>query len=548
MRLPLIVVAACLSTAALAEPADVRSRIEAATLYPDGATVTRLVTARLSKGDNRLVLDDLPVSLDPASLRVEGSGAQAVSIAGVDVVPPPRRPVARPAESEKKLEALHDARALIEARMAAQQARQKFIERFAQEVPLGVGEKGDARPMADWRGAFASVEEDMGAVLRTLDAARIELREVDRSIAQIEAELQKQPARKLEARIDLAAEEAGTVSLRVSYNIRAARWVPAYDARLDSGDKDRKPQLELVRRADIVQSSGEDWRDVELTVSTTRSSGGAAAAQLEPWIVRFEPPRPAPMVKAVAPRMMDDKAAMAESVMAGRVADESRREAVEREAVAEPAGFSAQWKVPGKVSVASGDGGRKLRLTSEKVMPELMVRSVPSVATNAFLEGSFPLGGEMPMAPGKVSVYRDGLFVGTTQLAQTAPGETIHLGFGVDERVSVALAPLKRAESSGGIFSGARVEERSARITVRNGHERAMKIVVEDRVPVSEVQEITVESLPGTTAPSQQNVRDRRGVSAWAFELPAGGTKEIVTGFRVKWPADKPIVLDGQRW
>lgn len=59
--------------------------------------------------------------------------------------------------------------------------------------------------------------------------------------------------------------------------MRGARWQPIYDARIDTGTKERKPSLELVRRAEINQRTGEDWADVALAVSTVRTSRAAAA-------------------------------------------------------------------------------------------------------------------------------------------------------------------------------------------------------------------------------------------------------------------------------
>ncbi len=47
---------------------------------------------------------------------------------------------------------------------------------------------------------------------------------------------------------------AGAATFRVTYTVRGARWAPLYDARLDTGGEDRKPSLELVRRAEIVQT------------------------------------------------------------------------------------------------------------------------------------------------------------------------------------------------------------------------------------------------------------------------------------------------------
>src|ERR1700719_4416851 len=92
---------------------------------------------------------------------------------------------------------------------------------------------------------------------------------------------------------------ATKATLRVTYTVRNARWVPLYDARLDTGARDRKPALELVRRADITQTTGEDWSNVALSVSTVRSARGGKAPELNSLIVQYpSPPRPAPPASA----------------------------------------------------------------------------------------------------------------------------------------------------------------------------------------------------------------------------------------------------------
>ena len=90
-------------------------------------------------------------------------------------------------------------------------------------------------------------------------------RELDREIARLEADRAQKPPSKLEVRIELAAAAATKATLRVTYAVRNARWAPLYDARLDTGAKDRKPALELVRRAEITQNTGEDWSNVALS-------------------------------------------------------------------------------------------------------------------------------------------------------------------------------------------------------------------------------------------------------------------------------------------
>ena len=49
------------------------SQIDAVTVYPQGAEVTRVATADLERGDHTLVLDNLPADVDPQSIRVDGA-------------------------------------------------------------------------------------------------------------------------------------------------------------------------------------------------------------------------------------------------------------------------------------------------------------------------------------------------------------------------------------------------------------------------------------------------------------------------------------------
>src|SRR4030088_953273 len=77
----------------------------------------------------------------------------------------------------------------------------------------------------------------------------------DRKIARLEPDRAQKPPSKLEVQIEVAAAAATKATLRVTYAVRNARWTPLYDARLDTGAKDRKPQLELVRRAEVTQST-----------------------------------------------------------------------------------------------------------------------------------------------------------------------------------------------------------------------------------------------------------------------------------------------------
>ena len=141
---------------ALAADMDVRSAIDAVTVYPgrrDGHARRHRRPARRRHDADRDAISR-PVSIPPRC----ASKARAAAAS-----PSARSTRARRARSgrsiapelEKRIEALRDERAVLDDTIAAATARKTFVERFATNVPFGLGEKGEARPLAEWRAAFA---------------------------------------------------------------------------------------------------------------------------------------------------------------------------------------------------------------------------------------------------------------------------------------------------------------------------------------------------------------------------------------------------------
>jgi len=542
MRFP----SAMLCLVALAAPAaaqtDVTSAIDAVTVYPDGATVTRVIHVELPQGDSVLRARDFPPGLDPASLRVEGDAQARLLIGGIDARPPrAERPPLDP-ELENRMEALRDERGGLDDKIEAASARKKFALRFAEGSPVPLGEKGEARPLSEWRSAFAAVAEEVAIADGAIREARLRQREIDRELARLEAQRNANPPRKMEVRIDLAADAATAATLRVSYSVRGARWSPIYDARLDSGARDRKPSLELVRRAEIVQNTGEDWQDVQLAVSTVRTAKGGNAPDLRPLIVRYPAPRPPEQPMPAGPPPAALRSLSPEKPAAAPASADRSMAAEEHEAAVETGGFQAMFRLAGRVSVAADEGAKSFRITAATIAPDLLVRATPALDSSGFLEAGFKHGEEAPLLPGRVAIYRDGIFVGRGQMPLTAKEQPVRLGFGADDKIKVERTITSRSEGSAGLITTSKIDQRDYKIAVRNGHDAAVRFAIEDQLPVSEIDDVKVELLPGSTAPTERDVRNRRGVVAWSFELGAGEARDIKFGWRVRWPSDKSVV------
>jgi uncharacterized protein (TIGR02231 family) len=329
--------------------------------------------------------------------------------------------------------------------------------------------------------------------------------------------------------------------------VRGARWSPLYDARLESGARDRKPSLELVRRAEIVQNTGEDWQDVQLAVSTVRTAKGGNAPDLRPLIVRYPQPRvvePPRSFSAAPPPPAMLRSGAVEQAKPEPVAPTELRKVVaeESDAVLDTGGFQAVFRLPGRVSVAADEGAKSFRIAAATIAPDLLVRATPALDTTGFLEAAFKHSEEAPLLPGRVAIYRDGIFVGRGQMPLTAKEQPARLGFGADDKIKIERTIVSQSEGSAGLITTSKTDQRDYKIAVRNGHDAAVRVAIEDQLPVSEIEDVKVELLPGSTAPTERDVRNRRGVVAWSFELGAREARDIKFGWRVRWPSDKSVV------
>lgn len=520
----------------LAADLDLATRIERVTVFPDAAQVTRLAAIELPAGPSTLTLRGLPASLDPSSLRVEGEGSAGLTIGAVDVraVPGDAQPALDPV-LDRRLRGLRDERDAAAGRAAALEVKKRSIETYAAASPEKLGP--EARPLdpAQWSAAWEAIGAGLAGVHEDLRVARARVRDLEAEIAVLER-TQARPVRPGAPRRDvaIAVEAAAGLkgALRVTYRVAGAAWTPAYDARLAIGDK---PALELVRRAQVSQRTGEDWSEVQLAVSTVRAARGAAAPDLPPLQAGFHEPavgmqrsRPA-TAAAPAPPAAPDAEAVAARPM---------------EATLEAGAFQATFLVPGRVSVA-GDGAAKALILSRRAhAPALLVRAVPVLDETAYLEASFRHEEEAPLLPGEVSVTRDGTYVGRARLKLAAPGETVTLGFGADDRVKVTRVALARRESEPGWTSSTRTDQREFKTSVRNLHPIPMRITILDRMPYSENTALVVEPSRETTPPTERQVGDRRGVLAWTYDMAAGEAREIRFGYRLRWPADRELTLE----
>lgn len=547
----LLVSAAALLAAvpSLAAEMTATSRIESVTVYPDAATVSRLAEIDLPAGATSLVFRDLPNTIDPASLRVEGAADGRLSIGVVEARATPAAAPQPDTEVETKLKALRSERESQLAAIEALDAKKIMINRFGQAGPDALNSDSKTVDIEKWTAAWDAVGKGLAKVGDDLRIARSTLRDLDEQILGLERARQRPqplngPRRTVTVELDAATALKGRVTL--TYRVTAAGWKPLYDAKLDTGGKGRAPSVELVRRASITQRTGEDWTGVAVSVSTVQARRGVQPPEMHTQRLAFWEPPP-PVVRGQVMRKEAGANAVADETarptLAAPAAPAPMQEAVEQQASLEASAFQASFRIPGSVDIPSDGAPHQLRIGSRSIEPQLSVRTVPALDTSAYLTARFAHDEEAPLLPGEVSIHRDGMYVGNGRLAYVATGDNADLSFGADDRVKVERVPVRRKENEPTWFGQTKTEIREFKTTVRNLHDFPMRVNVIDQIPISENAAIVIEQLPVTTQPTEKIVADRRGVMGWTYEMKPGEAKEIRLAYRMKWPADREVVF-----
>ncbi len=554
------VIAATAIACAIAGPAwaaeiEAASKVDTVTVYPDGASVTRVAIVELPTGASTIVLKGLPATIDPASLRVAGKATGALSIGAVETRAAPGNP--RPvidAALETKIKALREKRDIAAARMEAAERMRAMVRRYAEASPEKLSPDGKAMDATNWPAAWTAISERLTKVNEDIRVLTAELRDIDGEIAALERARPQPPrpgAPVVDVTIALEAGAASKAELAVTYRVAGASWRPIYDARLDTGGKGKKASLELVRRASITQRTGEAWNDVTLVVSTVRVARGTGAPDLLTSRVLLRPPPPPPGYGGARDRMAPTSApppAAPAPVDAPKLADKADVvEAREQQAQVQGGAFQASFGVPGRVSIPEDGAAKTFRISSATIEPQLLIKTVPVLNPTAYLQASFTNNEEAPLLPGPVNIHRDGTFVGQSALPLVAQGDKVELSFGADDQVKVTRVPVARRQAEPGFLGSSRTDTVEFKTLVKNLHDFPIKITVVDRVPITEVNTITVEMLDTTTKPTEPTVDDKRGVMSWTYDYAAGEQKEIRLGYRVKWPSDREVIYGDVR-
>jgi len=548
---------ALLPALASAAPIPAKSNLTAVTVYADRAVVTRTATLDLTAtGTAEVTFEKLPANLLDQSLQVSGRGAAQVTILDVtaratyvDFTPNDRVKAL-----EDELRALGKQKRMLDDRVNALAMQEKTLGRL--EGAATAPPTKDSAPrlsIEESAKLLTFLEENLGKITAEKQGIATQLEDLAAKTDAAQRQLNQlrgaggRSYKTVTVRLDAAT--AGKLDLALSYAVPGASWMPSYDARVNSNEK----SIALAYHGIVRQNTGEDWKDVALTLSTARPSMGGAAPEQRPWSVDVFVPRPVPMAAPAAfggrdmrtassagvvlsanrPKAMMEQAA--EDKDAGQVA---AFEVSAAQATLDTAATSASFKVTAPASVPSDNSPQKIPITTAALAATLEYLTTPKLQAAAFLTAKVVNSSDFPLLAGAMNVFLDGTFVATSALRTVMSGEKFDLALGVDEGISVKHKRVQRfTEDTGLTNSGKRITYEYL-LTLQNNKKTAARVIVSDQIPVSRNEKIVVKQL----APDAKEVKPtNEGALKWTLDLKPAEKRELTLKFSIDHPNDVQV-------
>jgi len=549
----LLLAATGLPTLAAAAATELSSTINAVTVYSDRAIVTRTARAEVQPGLNELRIEGLPASLIDDSLQAAAIGTASATLLDISTrqtfvatTPDPRR-----AAIEDALTSLREEERSLNDRAALIKSHRELLDRLQNSaVMITWGERAE-RPKLD------EVEATLAYGQAEIAKLNADLQALDRELVKLQAqitarqnqldELPPLPSRRSvkTATLRIQATEPGDLNIELRYTTPQASWRPAYDARVFTTDGTR---IELGYFAQVRQTTGEDWENVALTLSTARPSLGGHAPELAPWnldLRRDETTAPAPIIRVQARKASGFNTSAPAPMIAADGQDGERMTfdllaAEHAEAAIERAATVATFAITTPASILSDNSPQKIPVTSLDLDASLAYRATPKLRPTAFLDAAVRNTSDYPLLPGQMNVFVDRVFIATSRLAHTMPDETFNLALGADEGLAITHKQVRRFTEQVGLMSKSTRTTYEYLTTVTNNKTAPVTLTLSDQVPVSRNDKISVK----VQAPPTRDARpDTQGKLEWTLELAPGETRELPLKFAVEHPVD--LRIDG---
>lgn len=510
------------------EMKTIDTKISEVTVFMSGAQVTESGSVSLREGENQIRIAGLPAQLDANSIQIEGN--DAYTILGVrhqinyltNVQQSPRQRVLQDSLDEalfkqKEMAAIKDV-------LVGEKQMLEYNRTIKGENTTLIAD--DLKEMADFfRNRLTEISYKYLEIAEKERLNNMEIGRLQNALNSMNAKANTNPS---EIIIALNAPRSVNSSIRVSYFVSNAGWIPVYDLRAE----DINSPIAFSYRAKVYQSTGTDWKNVNLTISTGNPTVGGQIPALYPWYLYQAQVYQEVAIAGSArrPDMANETPAVAYDEIQSARKSSSDYVTVQQNTV------NTEFKIAIPYTIPSDNVQYDVTMKTETLNATYSYITVPKIDNDAFLKARISDWAQYSLLPGESNIYFKGTFVGKGYVDPAQANDTLDLSLGRDRGISVKREMLRDFCKSN-LLGNKKTTSKAYEITVQNNKKQSIELVIEDQIPVSQNGEITVaqEDISGATIDADS------GKLTWKLILQPGETQKKQLRFTVTYPKKTAI-------
>jgi uncharacterized protein (TIGR02231 family) len=344
--------------------------------------------------------------------------------------------------------------------------------------------------------------------------------------------------------LQLMAQTPTTADLGISYFTQNAGWIPTYDMRVESENNTFK----LGYKASINQTTGLDWKQVKLTLSTSNPNQGNTYPTLNPLVLQMYNPEMYNNIRNRSAAVTKYNYNRAQSLQEVAVADmnvsapsDDEKQVEEKADVSDyltlnESQLNTSFEIALPYDIPSDGKSYSVSIKEEKLSATYKHYSIPKLDKDAFLLAEISDWENLDLLPGDANIIMDNVYLGKSFIDPNTTMDTLNLSLGRDKRVAVRRLLVKEFSKSK-IKGDNKTETFTYEITVKNNKSKEMSMLLKDQFPISNIKEVVVKLEEKDGA----EVNEELGTLNWTVKLKPGESKKYRFSYTVTYPKDKKI-------
>lgn len=202
--------------------------------------------------------------------------------------------------------------------------------------------------------------------------------------------------------------------------------------------------------------------------------------------------------------------------------------------------LAKEYEVEMNYTIKSGEKAKIIPFEEKKANSFYKYNTVPKKEKIVYLSALLPSWEDMDLINAKAKIYIDDSYVNDSYISTNQTSDTLSIPIGKEKRVvidrKVSFTQPKKFNRKGSILETTVTID----ITAKNNKDQAVNLRIDDQVPVSNIEEISIEKNEISGAV----IDEKTGLLYWDLNLNALESKAFTIKYTIRYPKTTKIAFD----